>query len=402
MWNKNIINIIFYVVVILLFALYESAELAVVSLSKLDMDADVVAYKFKVVLTFLCGIYCLFQKRPSIDFFRIVFILIMTVWVISVLHHEDSIIGYVIFSTDMLMPLVMLFYFYHVSQTISPKVFYIGLIVALLILFYTFLNVYQIMLLSAFFYDVHTSASYIFLLLLPFFLVSNNKILMWGGVVFIAALMVFSLKRGGILSFALALMVFFGVESIITKRKAKIKSLIGIILVMAIIALVVTYWLGDYFDTIVERFRSISDDGGSSRDSVYETTWTMITRSEPTSLFFGHGWNMVLEDSPMDLSAHNDFMEVIYDFGVFAFCRYLFFFYRLYKTMFRLIKLRSVNAAPFAFSVITFTINSTIAHVFIYPFNFIAVAAVWGYILGKEKTRQQVLNQLQNTQIAKR
>ena len=111
----------------------------------------------------------------------------------------------------------------------------------------------------------------------------------------------------------------------------------------------------------------------------------MITESGIVSLWLGHGWNMVVEDSPMYLSAHNDFLEVIYDFGLPAFFLYIYFVYKLYKSMFLLIRRRSDNAAAFAFSVITFTINSSVAHILIYPFNFIAVAAVWGYILGKEK-----------------
>ena len=146
-------------------------------------------------------------------------------------------------------------------------------------------------------------------------------------------------------------------------------------------------------DELVLRINSIADDGGSSRDSVYEVTWRMISESSLLSLCFGHGWNMVIMNSPMELSAHNDLLEVIYDFGVFVAFLYIYFVYRLYIIMFRLIKCHSENAAPFAFSVITFTVNSSIAHVLIYPFNFIAVAAVWGYILGKEQ-KSQILKKI--------
>lgn len=396
MYRNKILNISFFFIIILLFAFYEYSEMYSTVLSKLELETSGNAYKYKLILFILCGFFSLFQSRPRFFFSGIFTLLMVCVWGISLWHHPDSIIGSLIFSTNMLLPIVLFFYFFYIAQTIESKYFYIGCLVAVLIIFYAFIDTYQIQFVSALTNEVKASTSYIFLFLLPLFILSENRFVKWGAVLFVASIIVFSLKRGGIISFSVALIVYFVINTICTGRKVRFKAFISTLFVLLAIYFFVSWRLEQYMDELLFRIYSIADDGGSSRDSVYEVTWKMIAGSSFSSLCLGHGWNMVIMNSPMELSAHNDLLEVIYDFGVLVAFLYIYFVYRLYKTMFQLIKSHSENAAPFAFSVITFTINSTIAHILIYPFNFIAVAAVWGYILGKEKMSIQAF------QIAKR
>lgn len=397
MEKYKLINSLFFFLVILTFAFYESAEMSSVTYGSLNIDNNVAPYRYRLFLVVLCAGYCYFQKMAKMkNISGILTILLLYIWGISISYHTDGLMGSLIFSTNMFLPLVMFFYFYRVAYKISSKILYTGLFLTIIILLYAFVNMYNLVLISSLTDEVRFSTSYIFLFLLPFFLLSNNKLLKWGSVVFVAVLMVFSMKRGGILSFSLALIVFYYVSLISEKRKIKFKSFLWMLCVLIIIFSIISVGFESYYDDLIFRFTSIKDDGGSARDQVYEVTWRMVKESDVLSLCIGHGWNMVVEKSPMGLSAHNDFMEVIYDFGLFALFIYVYFYYKLYKTMFRMIKNHSEYAAPFAFSVIIFTVNSTISHVLIYPFFFIASTAVWGYILGKEKMSNQTF------QIAKR
>lgn len=377
--------ILFFFIVILCFSFYENAEMMSITYSKLELDSDVTTLRYMLALCILCGVFCLFHPRPRMFFSGVFTAMVIFVWVISTLHQSSNVFGWIAMSTNILMPLVMLYYFYQVAQTIEDRYFYDGLLLVSLIMLYAFWNTYQVQLINSLTDEVRATSLYIYLFILPFFLLSKNTTLRWGSVVFVAGSMVLSLKRGGAVSFAASLLVYYFVNSYCTKGKVRIKEFLLMLSVLVIIYLVITWGMQNYFDELFLRLESMSEDEGSNRLEVYETTWWMIAKSDMVSLWLGHGWNMVVEDSPIYLSAHNDFLEVLYDFGIPAFCLYVYFVYRLYKSMFQLIRWRSSNAAPFAFSVITFTVNSTVAHILIYPFNFIAIAAVWGYILGKEK-----------------
>lgn len=369
----------------LLFVFYEDKEYTSITLSKLDIEQDGVTYWYKLLLFLLCGSFCFFHQRPKIEFTNTFSIFVIYIWCISLLHETNSIFGFFIFSANILLPLFFLYYFYHISQSIDTNFFYLVIVIASLALLNVFLNTYEVQLFYAVTDEVRTSSLYLYLFIVPLFLMSKNRFVRWGSLTIVAVAMVFSLKRGGMLAFALALAVFYVVNIICTGGKAKLKSVIIVLFSIAAIYYVVIIGFGHYFDEMFLRFSAISDDGGSSRDLVYEVTWRMIANSNLTSLLLGHGWNRVVVDSPMALSAHNDFMEVLYDFGIFALLLYVYLYYRLFKTLFGLIRQRSETAAPFAFSVITFTVNSSIAHIVLYPFNFIVFAAVWGYILGKEQ-----------------
>ena len=67
----------------------------------------------------------------------------------------------------------------------------------------------------------------------------------------------------------------------------------------------------------------ISDTGGSGRDKVWKKTCEMIAESDFPYFIMGHGYNQVVQDSPLKLSAHNDFLEIIYCLRMVAYRRYV-------------------------------------------------------------------------------
>jgi O-antigen ligase len=200
-----------------------------------------------------------------------------------------------------------------------------------------------------------------------------------------------SLKRGGVVSFAMALIVYLQVNTFIQKGQLRLKELFIVIFVGLPLFFIITEIFQDYVSELFYRLGNVQADEGSGRTTVYEDTWNMIKKSNFQSLLLGHGWNMVKEKSITGFSAHNDFLELLYDSGIFVTGIYLSFIYKIYKRMFKLIRHRSPNAAPFSFSVITFTVNSMISHVVLYPYYFIPVAVVWGYIIGKENRDNKLI-----------
>jgi O-antigen ligase len=128
---------------------------------------------------------------------------------------------------------------------------------------------------------------------------------------------------------------------------------------------------------ISERLLNITNDGGSGRDRVWETTWGMIRKSYIEYLLLGHGYSTVLTNSPLGLSAHNDFLEVLYNWGIVLFIPYVVMHIALIKQVFIFIRNKSIYAPTLAFSYTIFFILSMISIVILYPLMGL-IALTWG------------------------
>lgn len=383
---------LFFLLVMIAFAAYESAEMISISLIRLDMSTDIISLRYRLAIALICGTFCVFHPRPKYLFAKTFTWLMFYICAVSLLNMEtgSTIPAFLIRALSVLMPLAVFYTFYNLSNKVDDKIFYFGTIIACAIVLIAFIQTYQIQLLNSLTGDTRASSLYVFLFLLPLFLMSKSNYMRLGAIVFVAGCMIFSLKRGGFISFGLALMVYYYVSFRVSNRIFKLRAFLLLISTLIGIYAVISLGFQTYADDMMLRLDSMVEDEGSNRLEVYETTWNMITRSDAFSLWFGHGWDSVVVNSPVNLSAHNDFLEIIYDFGIIALVLYLYLFYQLYKSVFTLIRNKSEYAPALAFSVITFTVNSTVAHILIYLFNMIVVALVWGYILGNEKQRLMI------------
>ena len=194
--------------------------------------------------------------------------------------------------------------------------------------------------------EYHMGTAYWILFLLPVLLYTPYKWLRYAGLVLVGAVLFASFKRGGILAFGCGLFAYLFVKEILIGRKiSKLMYFVIALFALATIFLVVDNALDNLFS---ERFLNIKNDGGSNRDQVWATTWQMIQQSDFENLLFGNGYNSVLTNSPLGLSAHNDFLECIYDYGIFGSLFYFMLHISLIRQIFRNIRLRTPEAAVMA------------------------------------------------------
>ena len=136
--------------------------------------------------------------------------------------------------------------------------------------------------------------------------------------------------------------------------------------------------------SILERLGNIQDDGGSGRDFVWAHTWRMITEeSNVLSLLFGHGFNAVYSDSMLELSAHNDFLEIIYDYGFIGLLLYFALYVQLFSYYKRIKKHLPNVAGAFAASIAMALCISMVAHLVINPILFMFLCLFWGLYIGE-------------------
>lgn len=230
--------------------------------------------------------------------------------------------------------------------------------------------------------EYHMGTAYWILFLFPILLYTPHKWLRYVGLALVGAILFASFKRGGIMAFGLGLFAYLLVKEVFIGRKiSKLMYFVIALMALAAVFLVVDNALDNLF---TERFLNIKDDGGSGRNQVWATTWQMILQSDFENLLFGHGYNSVLTDSPLGLSAHNDFLECIYDFGLFGSLFYLVLHISLIRQIFRNIRLRNPEAAIMAFTYTFFLVLSLISHVLIYPW-FAFMGMSWGMGCASER-----------------
>ena len=174
-----------------------------------------------------------------------------------------------------------------------------------------------------------TNTIYFCFLTLPWMMYKADRRTMGIVVLAFTVLALMSLKRSTMLTMVL-LWGFYFLNGMRTRRN-KIYTLI------ASLALVVGVYLAyDKIDeytggVLTERVNKEETDEGKGREAIWQITTLMIQQSSPGKLITGHGHFGVRRDSFLEISAHNDFLEVIYDYGLIIFFLYLNFFFFYFK-----------------------------------------------------------------------
>lgn len=229
--------------------------------------------------------------------------------------------------------------------------------------------------------ESQNNGAYTLLYFLPFILCLKKEYMRIVGMAIVLAALLFSLKRGGLLAFALAILIYWAVNTF--SYSGKKFGLWQFVLSALVVVGFVYFYI--YFDQMTgnllsTRFQSWQDDGGSGRLDTYPVVWSHIKESSIINLIFGHGLDAVRMQCGMGRSAHNDFLEILYDFGVVVFSVYIVFYINLFKVVKRLIKKRSFYAAPLSATFVLFVTNSMVSHIIYYPKYAVLFALFFGLI----------------------
>ena len=223
--------------------------------------------------------------------------------------------------------------------------------------------------------QVHLGTSYYVLFLLPIVLFASTNWIKILALLVTATVVFSSFKRGGSIALIGATVVYLFVKNILLERK--FSKLIWFITIIFLLMLLLIYIDNAMGNIISERIMNITEDGGSGRDEVWATTWKMIKRSDFGHLILGHGYDAVSKNSLLELSAHNDFLEVLYNYGIISLIPYLLIHIHLIKQICKSIKEQDKCAPIMSFTYVIFIVLSMISHVIVYPWA-VLIAMTWG------------------------
>ncbi len=241
----------------------------------------------------------------------------------------------------------------------------------------------------AFFGDIRIGATYFSLFMLPFVLYIPSKFWRIFLMAVLAIITILSLKRGGVVALTIALFAYYWANSYCKNKSNNIirNSFFAVIVLSALIGGVIVLDNSINNGQLVQRMESINNDQGSGRVDVYEAVWSRIEKSSMSEILFGHGFEAtkdVVSLGKVQLTAHNDLLEVFYDFGIIMFILYLAFWIILFKYMMKHVRKRTNLAAPLAAVFALFAVLSFISHIMIYP-HIVTIAMFLGLVTGKSQ-----------------
>lgn len=227
------------------------------------------------------------------------------------------------------------------------------------------------------------STAYYTLFFLPFALLSEKKVIKWGGTVLVLYTLLLCMKRTGFIAFVAGIVIYILVEYRSAPKGSKKRAFVllgGLLALTAMYFFIMENTRGTF--SVIDRLLSTGQTSNEGREVVWPVVISMIRYSDIIALIFGHGFGTVIENSPLALSAHCDFLEVIYDYGVSGLLLYLTFYKRLWNGFIKMYRQGSKLAAPMSFTFVTAFVVSLFSHLIIFPSYFLGFCLFWGLAMG--------------------
>ena len=175
--------------------------------------------------------------------------------------------------------------------------------------------------------NIVNNMAYSFVFLIPFlFFLKNRKIT---SLIVASIIMIFIIqgaKRGAVVTGIASMSFFLFYQFTNINKKHRIKSI-----VVTLMGIIVIVFLGiDFIEKnqfLVQRMQSISEGNSSGRDIIYSNLFNAWSNSNnPITLLFGFGFGKTILLSGTGTWAHNDWLELLINFGFLGVLVYLTLF----------------------------------------------------------------------------
>ncbi|HOW08723.1 MAG TPA: O-antigen ligase family protein [Bacteroidales bacterium] len=223
---------------------------------------------------------------------------------------------------------------------------------------------------------------YSFTGLMPFVFLINKKKIISG--LLMAVLLVFiiqSSKRGAIIAGSFALIMYFYLQLITIGKNERISGYIIVPLVIAGLALFV-YRESASNELLINRMTSMIEGNTSGRDVIYRTLldhW--YNKDNVFNLLFGFGFASSL-DITGGSYAHNDWLELLSNFGIFGVLVYITLFFSALSLFFNKLWPEEKRILFLTILIIWFFIS--LVSMWYTSVEGFMQASLMGYILGNE------------------
>ena len=225
--------------------------------------------------------------------------------------------------------------------------------------------------------ESQTNMVYFFLLTIPCVILTHNKKWRYYILIFATFVTFLSMKRSVILSIVL----FWGIIGLkYMLDKGKTKMAIAFIVIGGI-AVYGSFKIADDLSGGHLSLRTVDyqkEDFSNGREGIYLVTIEMIKNTSPIHLILGNGHNGVRRDSPLDISAHNEFLEIIYDYGIIMLFIYLCFWVYVLRQWYFHYRNNTIYFVPYTLSICLFAVMAMVSQLVLYCSYFLYLVMFWG------------------------
>ena len=220
--------------------------------------------------------------------------------------------------------------------------------------------------------------AYYLIVFLPWLVQIRNRTFRTLAIVVLVVLCLMSLKRTAILTLGLSLLGW--ALFVLFKNRAMNTFLKFTFICLGALLTVSGYIQGDALldKRISTRMQAMRDDRGSGRLEIYSEVITLMKQRTMDEWLTGRGHDAVSRATREQLSAHNDFLEVTYDYGLPGISLYFYFICMLLSQVKGSLLRNAPDALPILLSVIIFLSMSMISHLVVYPSYFCILMIFWG------------------------
>jgi hypothetical protein len=215
---------------------------------------------------------------------------------------------------------------------------------------------------------------YFCFLTLPWLLFGRKKRTQLWLLVLFTFIALLSLKRSMMLT-SILIWMFYLLERVRQSRIAYVVT--GTIVLLFVFSQIYDRIDESLGGQLTQRVTREETDSGHDRLLLWELTIEMIQKSPTTKLIEGHGYGGVRKNSFVDISAHNDFLEVIYDYGLIIFFLYLCLWAHVLRRCYFLFRHKSPLFFPYSVTVSIFIIMSMVSQLLPYATYFNYLVMFW-------------------------
>ncbi|WP_195281116.1 O-antigen ligase family protein [Parabacteroides johnsonii] len=225
----------------------------------------------------------------------------------------------------------------------------------------------------------YVNSIYYVVCMLPFLLCYEKKTLYFViGLICVMA----SGKQGAFVGLTVAGVIYYIIDIKMRGQAIFSKMIFSIIFLSVLPMVMYSYLSKAYSMDILGGFETMVEDGGNGRMEIYEKILNLFYNSETLEMIFGHG-GLGSVSKTLGISAHNDFLEVLFDFGIVGILLYFSIILKLFFVGLRFVRDKFQLAPAFMFSIVLFIVLSMISHlVFILKYAMF-LFSFWGYCLNK-------------------
>lgn len=216
-------------------------------------------------------------------------------------------------------------------------------------------------------------------------LVTIKTKMKWVFIVSSVLVILASTKRAGFLALIIGIMVYLLLDMLIqTTSRKKIRKFVFISIIVISSIILFNNILSSMNITTFERISAIAEDNGSDRTLIWDRIIQSYLRSNLDMQLFGHGFHAVEQINIYSTLAHNDYLEILYDFGIIGIVIYIIIQINMIIFLIKSVIKKRVYAPALGFAMVLVLFFSLVSFFGDESRLINIIVLTWGYCIGFE------------------